>query len=269
MQADFLLYGAYGYVGSALARLAVTRGLRPLLAGRSAEQLAPLAAELGLDYRAFGLDDQQALDAALAEAPIAVHYAGPYVHTYKPMIAACLRSGTHYVDITGELEVYQGLAALDDAAQAAGVMILPGAGFDVVPTDCLALYLQRRLPSATHLALAFASRGPAKLPPGTAMTMLTAMARGESAVLQRRDGILAPVADDRTGRDIDFGWGPRTVYPFTWGDVFMAHFSTGIPNINNYLVLPPIMVRLRRRGAGLLGALHENRSPAQPGAPGA
>lgn len=254
MQADFLLYGSYGFVGAELARLAVGQGLRPLLAGRDAVRLAAQAEELELDYRAFRLTDTAALDAALAEVPVAVHYAGPFVFTFQPMIEACLRTGTHYLDITGELEVYEQLAALDQAARDAGIMILPGAGFDVVPTDCLAVHLQRRLPSATQLTLAFSSRGPAGLPPGTAMTILTAMARGKAAVLRRTDSILAPVPDPLATREVDFGWGPTNVWPFTWGDVFTAHFSTGIPNIGNYLPLPPMMVRLRR-GSPLIGRM--------------
>ena len=231
MTADFLLYGANGFVGQEIARLAVNDGLRPLLAGRNQEHVSALAAELGLEYRIFGLDDSAALDDALNEVPVVLHCAGPYLYTFEPMMQACLRTSTHYLDITGELPVYVGLAEQDEAAKAQGVMLLPGVGFDVVPTDCLALHLKQRLPSATHLTLAFHSRGPAGLPPGTTNTMFEMVPLGN---MIRHDGKLITVKRNRM-RKIDFGAGPKEAIRFTWGDIFTAYYSTGIPNIENYI----------------------------------
>jgi short subunit dehydrogenase-like uncharacterized protein len=66
-------------------------------------------------------------------------------------------------------------------------MLLPGVGFDVVPTDCLALHLKQRLPSATRLRLAFQSVGPAGLPPGTQRTAIELLNYGDRV---RRNGKL-------------------------------------------------------------------------------
>jgi short subunit dehydrogenase-like uncharacterized protein len=241
MTDTFLLYGSTGFVGEAIARLAVQRGLRPLLAGRSAEKLAPQAGELGLDYRAFALEDTPALERALSETGAVLHCAGPYVHTFQPMVDACLRCAAHYLDITGEIPVYQSLFGRDERARERGVMILPGVGFDVVPTDCLAVYLKRRLPSATNLTLAFHSKGRAGLPPGTANTMVETLGRGGS-VMRRRGGRLE--AGPRLGksRGIDFGDGPRPATLIGWGDVFMAFHSTGIGNIEVYSTAMPRLV---------------------------
>jgi short subunit dehydrogenase-like uncharacterized protein len=189
------------------------------------------------------LDEQAAVDKALEGVYAVLHCAGPYVYTYKPMIAACLRNGTHYVDITGEVPVYQGIARHDDEARERGVMLLPGAGFDVVATDCLAVHLQRRLPSATKLALAFHSTGPAGFPPGTINTMLELIPRGDWL---RQDGRLVPAPRREQVRSIDFGRGPVEATMLTWGDVFTAHRSTGIPNIKDYAVLPMDFRRLLR-----------------------
>ncbi len=237
MNTPFLIYGANGFVGAAIAHMAVQRGERPILAGRNQTKVAALAAELGLDYRVASLDDPAALDRALADVSAVLHCAGPYLYTYRPMVEACLRAGVHYLDITGEIPVYQALAEYDAQARARGVMLLPGVGFDVVPTDCLAAHLKRRLPSATRLTLAFHVDGPVGLPPGTANTMIELIPHGQ-LTLRRRAGRLEPGPLGGHTRTIDFGEGPVQTTLFGWGDVFMAYRSTGIPNIEDYLALP-------------------------------
>jgi short subunit dehydrogenase-like uncharacterized protein len=164
-----------------------------------------------------------------------LHCAGPYIYTSKQMADGCLRTGTHYMDLTGEIPVYEALAARDAEAKARGVMLLPAVGFDVVPTDCLAVYLKGRLPSATRLTLAFHADGPAGLPPGTANTLMEMIPYGDKV---RRNGRLETPESGGKMRQIDFGGGPQLATRLTWGDVFMAYYSTGIPNIEVYSVLP-------------------------------
>jgi len=229
----FLLYGATGFVGEATARLAVQSGLRPILAGRDAGRVAALASELGLEHRAFELGP--GIDRHFDGVTVVLHCAGPYIHTFRPMVDACLRTRTHYLDLTGEIPVYEGIAARDHEAASQGVMLLPGVGFDVVPTDCLALHLKQRLPTATRLTLAFRTRGPGGLPPGTQRTMIELIPYGNRV---RRNGLLAVPERGVKTREIDFGDGPVTATRLTWGDVFMAFHSTGIPNIEDYVVLP-------------------------------
>ncbi|MGE5265069.1 MAG: saccharopine dehydrogenase family protein, partial [Acidobacteriota bacterium] len=214
MSSGFLLYGANGFVGDAIARMAVQRGFKPVLAGRNAARVQALAAELGLESRVFSLKDPKAMDAALAEVAVVLHCAGPFIHTFKPMMEGCLRTGTHYLDLTGEIPVYQGLADGDAEAKARHVMLMPGVGFDVVPTDCLALHLKQRLPGATRLALAFMSRGPAGLPPGTQKTSIESSAFGGRV---RRNGQLVPFPAERETRMVDFGRGPVEAMLFPWG----------------------------------------------------
>jgi short subunit dehydrogenase-like uncharacterized protein len=235
MGSHFLLFGATGFVGEAIARQAVAAGLPIILGGRDATRLAALARELGVEHRAFTLEDPAALDRALDGVAVVLHCAGPFVHTFRPMIESCLRTGTHYLDITGEIPVYEGIAARDTEAKARGVMLLPAVGFDVVPTDCLALYLKQRLPSATKLTLAFQTNGPGGLPPGTQRTMIELIPYGNRV---RRDGQLVRPERGVKTRMIDFGSGPILATRLTWGDVFTAHWSTGIPNIEDYVVLP-------------------------------
>ncbi|HEY0017566.1 MAG TPA: saccharopine dehydrogenase NADP-binding domain-containing protein [Longimicrobium sp.] len=241
MAADFLLYGSYGYTGRLIAERARAQGLTPLLAGRDAGALAAQAAELGMPHRAFALDDAAALDAALRETRVVLHAAGPFSRTARPMVDACLRTGVHYLDITGELGVFEMVAALDGKARAAGVMMMPGAGFDVVPSDCLAAHLKRRLPSATSLTLAFQAIG------GASRGTLTTMAEnaGEGGAV-RRGGRIVRVPAAYRSMQVDFGRGPVTVTTIPWGDVSTAFHSTGIPDVEVYTRVPARQVRLLR-----------------------
>ena len=233
MTPNFLLYGANGYTGELIARLAVQQGLRPILAALNSQKVAPLATELGLEYRAFALDNQSATDSALADITVVLHCAGPFSQTSAPMVAGCLRSQTHYLDITGEISVFEEIASQDNLAKTAGVMLLPGVGFDVVPSDCLAAHLKGRLPSAIRLALGFQSLG--RISRGTANTMIEAQHQGGKI---RRDGVLTTVPAAFKTRSIDFGQGKVEAVTIPWGDVATAFYSTGIPNIEVYAAFP-------------------------------
>jgi short subunit dehydrogenase-like uncharacterized protein len=233
MPSAFLLYGATGFVGEAIARLALEYNLEPILAGRDAVRIEKLAAELVVKYRIFDLLDPHKIEEGLKDIAVVLHCAGPYLYTFEPMVEACLQTGTHYLDLTGEIPVYEAIASRDAEAKAGGIMLLPGAGFDVVPTDCLALHLKQRLPTATHLRLAFKVEGPAGLPPGTQRTAIELIPYGNRV---RRNGQLeAPEQAPKT-RIIDFGQGPVEAVQMMWGDVFTAYYSTGIPNIEDYAV---------------------------------
>ena len=166
--------------------------------------------------------------------PLVLNCAGPFRHTYKPVVEACLRMGRHYLDITGEIQVFEELAARDYEARQAGVMLLPGIGFDVVPTDCLAAHLKQRLPDASILTLAISTSGGGILG-GTLLTTIEGLP-GKGMV--RRDGKLTQVPLFEKRRTVDFGRGPWTAINIPWGDVSTAYYSTGIPNIENYIALP-------------------------------
>jgi short subunit dehydrogenase-like uncharacterized protein len=245
----FIIYGANGYTGELIARAAAASGQRPILAGRNAAAVQRLAAELGLEARPFALDDPRALDAALAGAGAVLHCAGPFSRTSKPMADACLRARVHYLDITGEVTVFEALAARDGEARRAGVLLLPGVGFDVVPSDCLAAHLKARLPTATRLTLAFKATGRASR--GTSTTIVENLHRGG---LVRRGGALTPVPAAYKTRRFDFGRGPRPAVCIPWGDVSTAYHSTGIPDVEVYMAAP-LALRAGLRMTRALGPL--------------
>lgn len=242
MASDFVLYGSTGYVGRAAAKLAVDQGLRPLLVGRNSDSVSQQAIELGLEHRIVALDQSEALDATLDDAPVVLNLAGPYMYTHRPVVESCLRTGTHYLDITGEPPVFDSISSHDAEAIQTEVMLLPAVGFDVVPTDCLAAHLKQRLPSATKLTLGFLSDGPAGLPPGTLNTMIELIPYGSSK-RRRVDGEIVDVVGARPSRIIDCGDGPVDASLLTWGDIFLAYRSTGIPNIEVYAAFNREMVR--------------------------
>jgi short subunit dehydrogenase-like uncharacterized protein len=247
---SILLYGANGYTGELVARRAAALGLPPstlILGGRRAKALAPLGAELGFERRAFSLERPEEIGAALAGVKVVLSCAGPFSHTAKPLVDACLRARVHYLDITGEIEVFEALWARDAEARAAGVMLLPGAGFDVVPSDCLAAHLAARLPSATHLRLALSVGG--RMSRGTALTSIEGAGAGG---LVRRDGALTRVPFAHETIRVDFGDGPVAAVAIPWGDVFTAYVTTGIPNIEVYVAVPPL-TRTALRAARFLG----------------
>ena len=194
-QNSFLLYGANGYTGELIARHAAKYNLNPILAARREEALKPLATQLNLPYRVISLDDPKSLHAALKEVKVVVHAAGPFQFTAEQMADACLQTGTHYLDINGDIAVFEMLKRYDEAAKKAGIMIMPGAGFDVVPTDCIALLLNNLLPGASSLKLAFATLG-GGLSHGTAITMATKL--GEGGAIRKNGKIVsAPLGQKR------------------------------------------------------------------------
>jgi short subunit dehydrogenase-like uncharacterized protein len=234
-----LIYGSTGYTGRLIVAEALARGLRPTLAARNAQAVRAQAQSLGLEWRAASMDNPASLDAALDGATVVLHCAGPFAHTWRSMSDACLRRRAHYLDITGEIVVFEGLAQRDAEARAAGIMLLPGVGFDVVPSDCLAAHLARRLPNAARLSLAF--RALAGLSRGTLSTMIENLG---SPGAVRRDGKIVSVPQAWRTRRIDFGDGKlRDATTIPWGDVSTAFHSTGIPNIEVYVTMRPALRR--------------------------
>lgn len=241
MTNNFLIYGANGYTGELITRFAAERGLKPILAGRNEAKISELAGKYGLEYRIFSLENDAKLDAALQEVDMVLHCAGPFSITSVPMVKACLRNKKHYTDITGEISVFETCAAMGNKAVEAGIIVMPGVGFDVVPSDCLAMHLKNRLPSATHLTLAWFGMG--RMSHGTQATMTMNVGRGGAI---RKDGKITPVPSAWKTREIDLGEVRRTGVTIPWGDVSTAFHSTGIPNIEVYTVVPPSALKMMK-----------------------
>ena len=257
-QNQFLLYGAYGYTGALIARYTIPGSenplshifsefnLQPVLAGRREEVLKPLATKLSLPYKVINLADETSLVAALRQVKVVLHAAGPYDFTAKQMIEACLKTRTHYIDLNGDMNVFQMLYNYNQKAVEAGIMIMPGVGFDVVPTDCTALLLKKLLPDAIDLKIAFATPG-GGMSRGTAIT--TGLKLGQPGAVRKAGKIISePVGKHRKWIPFFRGQGKPDkkmfVMSIPWGDVFTAYHTTGIPDIETFTGISPFVFPL-------------------------
>ncbi len=231
---EFLLYGANGYTGELIARMESSYGLKPILAGRNQNKLASLSSELGLPYRVFGLEESEKLETALREVPLVINAAGPFIFTLKPMIEACLRTKRHYLDINGDINCFEQIKTYHDAAKEQGIMLMPGVGFDVVPTDCLSLFLKNKMPDAKSLKIAFASPG-GTISHGTAMTMAGKL--GDGGMIRHNGKIIRRPLGEK-GMIVNFGSKEIFVMSIPWGDISTAFHTTGIPNIETFTAVP-------------------------------
>lgn len=242
---QFLLYGANGYTGQLIAKLSATYNLDPILAGRNKKAIEDLAEDLQLPYHIVDLNDTAHLHKILKDVKLVLNAAGPFQLTAKAMIEACIATHTHYTDITGEIAVFEMAKRYNATAVQSGVMVMPGAGFDVVPTDCMALFLKNKLPDATSLQLAFASTG-GGLSHGTATTMVMGLGEG-GAVRVNHKIVNQPLG--QKGMLIDFSKldveeKNLFVMSIPWGDISTAHFTTGIPNIETFTRVTPNIFKL-------------------------
>lgn len=250
MSDGLLVYGSYGYAGSLITETATDAGHSPTLAGRRSEPVERQATDLGLDHRVFSLDYPDVIENQVADFDAVLHCAGPFSGTAEPMIEACLRAGTDYLDIAGQIDVLETIAEYDREAERADVTLLPGVGFNVVPTDCLAAYLHGKLPSGTHLRLAIDGFG--TFSPGTLKSIVEGLSRSGAA---RIDGAIETLPPAWKTRQVDFGDGPTPAVTIPWGDVSTAYYATGIPNIETYATIPPLAVPMMRRTKPLLPLL--------------
>lgn len=222
-----MIYGATGYTGQLVVAEAVRSGLHTVLAGRNARKLAEVTNKWTLASRTVALDDADGLLSALEGVSVLVNCAGPFSRTAEPMVDACLKTGTHYLDITGEAAELEALASRDAEARQAKVMILPGAGFDVVASDCLIAGLAARH-AGCRIRLGIAPRS--GLSRGTLRTILENL----GTLPIRRDGAIVQVAAGSLRHEFDFADGTKAALVSAWGDVATAYRSTGIANIETY-----------------------------------
>lgn len=242
-EATIILYGAYGYTGRLIAQECKAKKLSVILAGRSEEALQQQSTETGFPFEAVDIENTTSLRSLLSKGKLVIHCAGPFRHTAKAMADACLETKTHYTDITGEYQVFELLADYDQKAKAADITIMPGTGFDVVPSDCLALHLKNQLPTATHLQLAFTmSKG--GLSRGTKKSMVEGM--GEDGQI-RINGKLTNLPLGAKSMEVDFGTFKTPTLCIPWGDIATAWRSTGIPNIEVYTGVSQSMIKNAKR----------------------
>lgn len=234
-----VIYGSYGYTGKLISEIASGSEIPILLSGRNEQKLSVLSDELNLPFIKASLDSDSEMDALLSDAAVVIHCAGPFVKTWSAMANACIRNRCHYLDITGEITVFESLKAIGEKFKEQDLLVMPGVGFDVVPTDCMASYLHALMPNATLLELAFMGIGGA-VSRGTAKTMVENLGSGG---VVRRGGKLKSVPAAFKTKEIDFTVKKRSSVSIPWGDISTAYTSTGIKDITVYMAAPKSVIR--------------------------
>jgi short subunit dehydrogenase-like uncharacterized protein len=224
-----MIYGATDYTGRMAAEHAKAARTPLVLAGRSEESLSRLAAELGIEYRVFGLDDTVAVDKGLADISVLLNCAGPFLRTAEALMRASLRNGVHYLDTAAELDSYRLAEDLDDEAKAAGIMLMPGGGGSVAMLGSLAGHAvgKVRAPRKIRIALHVAgglSRGSA----------ISAIENVTTQTLARIDGRLVSAPAEGI-RKFNFGKGGVDCFPVTLPDLITIWRSTGVPNVETFV----------------------------------
>lgn len=238
---SWMIYGVTGYTGKLILEEAVKRGEKPIIAGRNAETLKLLSSQFDVPYKMFSLENPKEVVAGIECVKAVLHCAGPFSQTSRPMLDACLQLGIHYLDITGEIDVFEAVFERKKEAQDKNCIVIPGVGFDVLPSDCLAALLKKKMPDATHLELAFHGWG--KLSPGTSKTIIENLSRGSRI---RKEGIIIDIPAFSLSSKAQFSDASLTVHVAAWGDVSTAYYSTAIPNITVYAEAPKPLVKLRK-----------------------
>ncbi|HWQ84838.1 MAG TPA: saccharopine dehydrogenase NADP-binding domain-containing protein [Anaerolineales bacterium] len=238
---QWMIYGATGYTGRLIAQEAVRRGHRPILAARSALKLAPLAEQLGLEHLVLDLSSNRVLAKAVTPYQAVLNAAGPYSSTGRLILDTCLLTQTHYLDINGEIPFLEYVLSQDQAARRKAITLLPGAGFDVVPTDCMAGYVTSQLTDPCYLDIAIS--GGSQASAGTRRSSLEILANGGQV---RRSGRLMSFPLGFDGRNVRFADRSRPVIPVPWGDLSTAYYSTAVPNITTFMAFSPGSIRLLR-----------------------
>ncbi len=231
-----MIYGATGYTGRLFAKHLLARNISPVLAGRG-EDVTEMAQELGCTARIFPVDE--AAD-HLEGISVLVNLAGPFVHTQAQLIEACLETGTHYLDIAGEVPEVKAAFAFQEQAQEKGITIVPAAGFGVAPTDIAAKRAAAMVEHATHLTIAYATDGGASR--GTLRTVLQDI---HQPGVQLKEGAYIEAAPAQSEMPLTIKGKAQTAVYNPWrADLFTAFHSTGIPTIETYSVFPGFAVRM-------------------------
>lgn len=236
-----MIYGANGYSAQLIIEELISRKIELLLAGRNESVLKQLAQKHNCDYIAFDIFDDVKVDESLQDVHTLLNCAGPFKYTAKDLMEACLRTKTNYLDITGEMPVMHLAFSLDKIAKERGIVILPSVGFDIIPTDCLAKRLSEQMPEATHLKLGLLNKR-GKISRGTWLTTLEFL--GGTGKIRRHGKLIdSKIGEFTVNLKInDFSFSGISI---PWGDVYSSYYSTGIKNVEVYLALPKVVVKLR------------------------
>jgi short subunit dehydrogenase-like uncharacterized protein len=222
-----LIYGATGFTGKLIAQEAVRRGIKFEIAGRDQAEVSAYAAQLNVPFHVFSVDDQEGWAKALAGKTSLLNVAGPFSATAEQAMNASITHKVNYIDISAEVDVYRLAESKDEAAKAAGIMILPGAGL-FVSYDPLAVHTAKRVNSPVLLRAGYKYSG--GFSPGSIASSANIINAG---LLVRKNGELVKM-DKADPAVFDSGNGPEEYLLTPFGGTVLSYKSTGIKDIEEY-----------------------------------
>lgn len=247
MNHKILIYGANGYTGKLITQEAKNKGALVELAGRNKEAIENISRDTGFPFHICDLNDKAKLESLLKEFDTVIHCAGPFSETAIPMVEACIKSKTNYLDITGEIWVFEDIMKYHEKAQRAGIALLPGVGFDVVPTDCLAAYLKEKMPNGNSLELGFVG-SKTGMSRGTAVTMVKNISKG-GFIRSNKEIKNVPLAYEV--KELKFAHRKQWCMTIPWGDLMTSYHQTQIPNIKVFSGASTKMINKIKKYRGL------------------
>ncbi len=236
---DVVLYGATGFTGRQCVKYFSQHappGIRWAIAGRDRTKLGRLDA--GVPAMVADSQDQLSIDAFVRRAGIVLSTAGPFKLYSDAVVDACVRFGTHYVDISGETLWMRSLIdRYHERAAANGTRVIPGCGFDSVPSDLGATWIARQIGNAIEVKAYYEFK--AGRPNGGTVATGFHVASLGSADQLRNPFLLAPEVQ-------------RPATPLEY-DPTNAHFDQDVRVWVTPFIMGPINSRIVRRSCSLLG----------------
>lgn len=228
------VFGATGHTGRFVVDALARRGLSPIAVGRDKARLQALH---GSGARVASIEDPASLDRAFEGVGAVINCAGPFLDTAAPVIAAALRAGIHYLDVTAEQAAAADAFGFDRQAKAAGATLLPAMAFYGGLADLLATAAMGEWTSADaiEVAVALDSWRPT---PGTRRT-------GERNHFPRQvvsGGRLRLLADPPPRRVWDFAppFGPQEVVGLPLAETITISRHLAAPEVHSFMNLAPL-----------------------------
>lgn len=241
MKNKILIYGALGYTGNLFVTRALDKEL-PMVLGARKEKVREIAEAIGSEYRIFEIKNTADILPFLSDVFLVVNFANIQFSLNKALIEACIQSGTHYIDLGSEYYDISEVHKYHEASIASGSMLMPGYGFNLVPTDIAADIAHQFLPDANELIFGFAAIGESSR--GTVKSVLRDATRKG---FFRKDGKLQAIAP--AVEEIQFAADGRQytlVNNPLMGEVITAWEGTKIPSIKTYSYFPWILVQFMK-----------------------
>lgn len=219
MRSDVVVLGASGTAGRLIVDELTSHGVSVVGASRRG---AP----------SIDLDDPVALRQLVSSGRVVINTIGPFARLAPAVVAACLDTGTHYVDIGNERAAVRALLDRDERARDRDVTLVTGAGFGLVATEALilALMMTGATPVASVIVASAASSAHDTV--GVRATVAATMADGATTYVNGRL-VRAPIGQDAT--TLTFGGTTRQVIPAPVGDLEAARHLTGVGDVIAYI----------------------------------